>query len=157
LRKYDAEFIVIGGVGAALCGAPITTLDVDVLHRRTPENAERLLKALADLDAIYRMGAYRRIRPNESYLLSPGHQLLLTNQGSLDLLGTVGEGLSYEDMLPHSEEMAIAADVSVRVLNLDKLIELKRQAGRDKDLAVLPVLEAVLKESRRRGQRRGGG
>ena len=39
--------------------------------------------------------------------------------------------------------------VDVPVLRLDKMIELKRQLGRPKDLAVLPVLEATLKERMR--------
>jgi hypothetical protein len=92
-----------------------------------------------------------------SHWKTPEHSLLTTKSGALDSLGSVGQNLSYEDLPPHSEEIAVADGVSVWVLNLETLIKLKREAGRDKDLAVLPVLEAVLKEGRRRGQRRGGG
>jgi hypothetical protein len=41
--------------------------------------------------------------------------------------------------------------LEVRVLQLAKLVELKRQLGRPKDLAVLPLLEATLKERKNRG------
>ena len=47
-----------------------------------------------------------------------------------------------------------AADVGgglvVDVLDLDALIEVKREAGRDKDLATLPVLIRTLEERQRR-------
>jgi hypothetical protein len=39
--------------------------------------------------------------------------------------------------------------VEIRVLDLATLIEVKRRAGRPKDLAVLPVLEATLEERNR--------
>jgi hypothetical protein len=38
LVAHDVEFIVVGGVAAVLQGAPVVTFDLDILHRRTPEN-----------------------------------------------------------------------------------------------------------------------
>jgi predicted nucleotidyltransferase len=64
--------------------------------------------------------------------------------GRLDLLGTIGPGLDYDNLLPHSELMEVELGLTVRVLTLETLIALKEQAGRDKDLAVLPLLRAVL-------------
>ena len=40
-----AEFVLVGGLAAVAQGAPITTYDVDVVQRRTPENVERLAPA----------------------------------------------------------------------------------------------------------------
>jgi hypothetical protein len=37
-----------------LQGAPATTLDLDIVHRRTPENVERLLSVLQLLNAVVR-------------------------------------------------------------------------------------------------------
>jgi len=34
--------------------------------------------------------------------------------------------------------------MSVRVLSLERLIEVKEKAGRDKDIAVLPLLRATM-------------
>jgi hypothetical protein len=44
----------------------------------------------------------------------------------------------------------IEPDLKIRVVNLETLIATKQEAGRDKDLAVLPVLRATLAEIRRR-------
>jgi predicted nucleotidyltransferase len=149
LTEHGVEFIVVGGVSAVLQGAVVYTADVDVVHRRTPENIQRLLRALDVLDAYYRLQPSRRLKPNASHVASPGHQLLTTSAGHLDLLGTIGESLSYEDLVERSEEMPIGEGFRVRVLDLDLLITLKQEAGREKDLAVLPILRRTLEEKRR--------
>jgi hypothetical protein len=132
-----------------LRGAPVTTRDLDVVHRRGSDNVARLLEALEALEATYR-GDARRLRPQESHLVSEGHQLLTTKHGDLDCLGTVGEGQSYEDLLGHASGLEIEDGLVVQVIDLETLIALKEQAGRPKDLAVLPVLRATLAETRRR-------
>jgi hypothetical protein len=82
-------------------------------------------------------------------LLSPGHQLLETIYGDLDRLGTIDGGKGYEDLLDATREIALSAGLQIRVLDLPALIDIKRRAGRPKDIAVLPVLEATLQERQR--------
>ena len=152
LIAAEVELVVVGMAAAILQGAPMLTADIDIVHRRTPENVERLLKVLQSLDAVYR-GDPRKIRPGPSHLLGPGHQLLTTRKGDLDCLGTIGSAgheLGYDDLLPDAIEMDLGEGRRCRVLALAKLIEVKRQAGRPKDLAVLPVLTATLDEINRR-------
>ena len=149
LAGNDVEFIVIGLMAGVLRGAPVMTADLDIVHRRSAENVARLLRVLAGLDAIYRHDP-RRLRPAESHLMGPGHQLLVTTHGDLDCLGTVGEGRSYEDLVERAPELDLGDGLAVRVIDLPTLIELKEQAGRPKDLAVLPVLRATHAESLRR-------
>lgn len=102
LVRNEVEFIVVGMAAGVLQGAPLTTADIDIVHRRTPENVARLLTALGEMKAVYR-GDPRRLAPAESH----------------------------------------------PVLDLATLIDVKRRAGRPKDLAVVPVLEAALDETRR--------
>jgi len=47
--------------------------------------------------------------------------------------------------------MDLAEGVTVRVLGLEPLIEIKRRMGRPKDVAVVPLLEATLDERKKRG------
>ena len=149
LSAKDVEFIVVGMMAGVLRGAPVMTADLDIVHRRSPENVSRLLEVLRDIDAIYRRDP-RQLRPGESHLLSPGHQLLVTTLGDLDCLGTVGTDQTYEDLLPRAPELDLGGGLAVRVIDLPTLIELKEKAGRPKDLAVLPVLRATLAETLRR-------
>lgn len=152
LVKHSVEFIIVGGVGAALRRAPVTTFDLDIVHRIEPANITRLLDALKELDAYYRARPERRLRPNESHLSSPGHQLLMTRFGPLDVLGAIGKGRRYEQLLPHATELETGPGLRVRVLDLATLIAVKEETGQEKDLAVLPILRRVLEESRRQGE-----
>jgi predicted nucleotidyltransferase len=148
LLEHKVEFIVVGGVCAALQGAPITTFDLDIVHRRSAKNLTRLLAALRELDAHYREHRTRKIRPKLSHLSSPGHQLLETEYGPMDVLGSIEDELSYEDLLPDTFEFR-SKGMKVRLLNLEKLVELKEKSHRDKDKAVLPILRRTLRAKRK--------
>ena len=124
----------------------MSTSDVDIVHRRTPENIDRLLLVLAELEAVYRF-APRRLSPSASHLLGPGHQLLSTKYGRLDCLGTIDGDKTYDDLLASSSPLPIEGQSPLRVLELSALIAIKQRAGRPKDLAVIPYLEATLEET----------
>jgi hypothetical protein len=141
--------MVVGGLAAVLNGAPVNTFDIDLVHSRNDTNIARLLEVLEELDAVYRIQPERRIRPSASHLTSAGHQNLLTRFGWLDLLGTIGRSLSYEDLLPHSVEMDVGEGIVVKVLDLETLIAIKEDLGGEKDRAVLPVLRRTLEEKRK--------
>jgi len=149
LAAHEVEFVVVGMTAGVLHGAPVTTVDLDVVHRRSRENVERLLRVLAELDAVYRHDP-RQLRPRESHLVGPGHQLLTTTYGDLDCLGTIDQDRGYEELLDQTVEMELAGGRTIRVLSLPALIEAKERSGRPKDLAVLPVLRAALDETKRR-------
>jgi hypothetical protein len=56
-----------------LQGAPISTNDLDIVHRRTPENVARLLEVLLHLDATMRYDFARRgLRPTAEMLAGKG-------------------------------------------------------------------------------------
>lgn len=145
LAKHEVDFIVVGGVCAVLHGAPVTTFDIDMVHSRAPENLDRLISALQELDAYYRGHEDQRLTPDLSHLSSPGHQLLVSKFGPLDLLGTIGSGHGYEDLFEHTVELE-AGGLLLRILTLERLIEIKEETGSDKDKAVLPVLRRTLEE-----------
>lgn len=148
LSQHGVEFLIVGGLSAVIQGVPVTTLDVDVVHRRTPENVERLLEALEALSAASRLDA-RGLRPSSSHLLSPGHELLKTRYGLLDLLGELSGGLDYEALYARCDEVELAG-MKLRVLRLEALLEIKRATGRPKDQLVIPLIEHTLAERDRR-------
>jgi hypothetical protein len=149
LSGHDVEFVIVGGVGAVLQGAPVSTFDLDIVHSRDERNVTRLVSALKALHAFYRGRGDRRITPGPEQIASAGHQLLMTDAGPLDVLGSVGDDLGYSDLLPDSVELELSEDSSVHVLSLRALIGLKEKLGRDKDLAVLAVLRRTLAEQNR--------
>ena len=143
LNQNEVEYIVVGGVAAVIHGAPITTFDLDVLVRVAPDNAERLLEALTKLDARYREHQ-ATLKPTRQDILAGGHMLLMTRSGPLDVLGFVGEGRRFEDLLSASSEIGMTVG-KFRALDLDELIRQKKILGRPKDRAVAELLEEVLR------------
>ena len=152
LRDYEIEFIIVGGLAAVLNGAPIQTFDIDVVYSLQPANIDHIGACLEFLDAVFRIQPERRMHPTRSHLAAGGHLNLITRFGPLDLLGTIGQGLGYSELLPESNEMDIGQGIRVRVLNLETIIAVKEQLASEKDLAVLPVLRRTLSESRQRGR-----
>jgi predicted nucleotidyltransferase len=64
------------------------------------------------------------------------------------LLGEVTGGGAYNDLLAFSEELTVFG-AKCRFVTLGRLIQLKRAAGRPKDLEVLAELQALLDERRK--------
>jgi hypothetical protein len=62
---------------------------------------------------------------------------------ALDLLAEMSGIGGYDQIVANAEEMDVAGK-RVKVLALAALVRTKRAAGRPKDLAALPVLEATL-------------
>jgi len=149
LREQQIEFILVGGLAAVLQGVPLNTYDIDIVHSREAGNIDLLLPVLDSLDAVFRIQPSRRLKPNASHLSGRGHVNLLTRLGNLDLLCTIGDGLTYEDLLPDSVELDLGDGLRIRVLRLEKLIELKAALGGEKDRAMLPLLRRALEEKRR--------
>lgn len=65
--------------------------------------------------------------------------------GNVDLLGEVSGGGSFEQLLPHAEKKS-AFGVEFLSVSLEKLIALKRAAGRPKDFEMVAKLEAARQE-----------
>ncbi|MCK6536547.1 MAG: hypothetical protein L6Q84_26550 [Polyangiaceae bacterium] len=146
LCRHRVEFIVVGMTAGVLQGAPLSTFDLDIVYSRAGENLPRLLAALREVGAEFKHAGGRHIAPNESHLESPGHKLLETALGELDVLGTIDMNLGYQELL--SDCVTLRLDgFEVRVLSLRRLIEVKERAGRPKDLAAVPVLRSTLERS----------
>lgn len=146
LCDAGVEFIIVGGAAAVLQGAPITTVDLDIVHRRTPENVARLLEVLLGLDATMRYDLARRgLRPTAEMLSGRGQINLSTSLGPLDPLCELDAGQGYDELLVHSQPVNAEGRL-LRVLDLPTLIAVKTKAGRPKDRMVLPLLIATLQE-----------
>lgn len=147
--KHQAEFIVIGGVCGVLHGSTLATKDLDIVHHRTEENLSRLLTALQELHAYYRGRGGQRLAPRKEWLAADGPNLLRTRLGDLEL-GTVSPSRGYDELLPHTELFPITEEVKVPILDLPTLIQVKQEAGRDKDKLAVIMLKATLAEKQKR-------
>lgn len=144
--KGKAKFIIIGGVAAVVHGAARATFDLDVVYSRDPDNIIHLVETLAPYSP------YLRDAPDglpfifDQKTVQSGLNFTLTTQlGNLDLLGEVVGGGTYEDLLPYSQKIEVFG-VRCFCLGIERLIRVKRAAGRPKDFEVVAELETILEE-----------
>jgi len=150
LAASGADFLLVGGLAAVAQGAPLTTIDVDVVHRRDADNVERLLAFLGSVDARYRgRPAGQVLRPTRQALLGEGHQLLVTDLGPLDVLGVIEGGRDYLSLLPEAVTVQVEGQ-PVKVVRLEALADLKRGAAGAKEKLVLAILEDTIRQRRGR-------
>jgi hypothetical protein len=159
LRSYRVRFVLVGGVAAVVEGAPVSTFDVDIVHARDRRNVARLVAALHELGARYRVRPELRREPTAEPLLGDGHHLLTTRYGPLDVLGIVGRGRDFDHLIDKTRRRRLGR-FFVQVLTLEAQIAIKEELGFPKDRAVLPTLRETLSvrraRARRRRRKRGG-
>lgn len=140
------DYIIVGGVAASLHGALRTTLDLDIVYARTPENIERLAAALAPYHPYLRGAPKGLPFTLDAATIARGLNFaLVTTLGDLDLLGEVTGGGGFGELAASAQPVRID-DFECRLVSLPMLIRLKRAAGRGKDREALAELEALLEE-----------
>ena len=143
LVKAEIEFILVGGLAAVVQGAPITTMDVNIVHRRSSENISKLFQFLKSIDAIYRRPDDKIIWPTEKDF--SGYALFSTRLGPLDVLAFIEEGKNYEDLINYTIDIPFRGHI-IRVLNISTLIKLKKTSKDPKEKQRLLVLEETLRQ-----------
>jgi hypothetical protein len=148
LRTAEVRFVVVGGVAAAAHGSAHVTNDLDICYDDTSPNVGRLARLLASWSAYP-----RGVDPGLPFFMDERQfrttpvMTLSTSEGDIDVLDRVAGVGMYADAVAHSVEFD-AFDVRFAALDLPSLIRAKRAAGRPKDIAQVPELEALLAMSR---------
>jgi predicted nucleotidyltransferase len=141
LHERRLEAVLIGNAAAAMHGAPVTTLDFDFMFRDTPTNLRKLKAVAADLHAMI-------LRP--FYPVSRLYRVVDDDSGlQANFMPQIHGVRSFEDLRSRSVERDVDG-LLLRVASLDDIIASKKAAGRDRDKAVLPILEKTLKSIRKR-------
>jgi hypothetical protein len=143
LTQNNVSFVIVGAVAAAAHGSAHVTRDLDICYERTAKNFERLAAALAPLHPALRDAPPGILFRWEAATVRQGMNLtLVTDVGEVDLSGELAGVGAYEEASRGSLRTELYG-VNIQVASLDVLIASKRAAGRPKDLAVLPELEAL--------------
>jgi hypothetical protein len=136
LRQEGIDCILIGAMAAIRQGAPLMTVDYDFWVRLPERQYVRLLSIVQCQGGT--------IRARTLYELSDGTQVNAIFQP---------DGLrSFQTEWKHCSVGRLEG-VPLRILPLPRVIASKRAAGRDKDVAVLPILERTLRLAKRLSKR----
>jgi hypothetical protein len=129
----EVRFLVVGAYALAAHGRPRATGDIDVWVDAAPENAARVMRALAAFGAPL-SGV------SQADFESPGVTYQIgVPPGRIDIL-TELTGLRFAQAWPDRMSHTFA-DVSVDVIGRAAFIQNKRATGRLKDLADVEELE----------------
>ncbi|MFO0759853.1 MAG: hypothetical protein U0359_25435 [Byssovorax sp.] len=130
LAEHHLEGILIGNAGAALQGAPVTTMDLDFFFRDTPTNRRKLRAVARALGASI-------LRPY--YPVSSLFRVVRDDDGmQLDFLPAAHGIRSFEALRSRASQVDLGG-APLLAADLADIIRSKRGAGRPRDLAVLSV------------------
>ena len=142
LHEHRLEAVLIGNAAAAVHGAPVTTLDFDFMFRDTPTNMRKLKAIATDLRATI-------LRP--FYPVSKLYRVVNEDSGlQADFMPVIHGVRSFEGLRSRADARDIDG-LRLLVASLDDIIASKKAAGRDRDKAVLSILEQTQKSARKRG------
>lgn len=135
LADAAAEFVVVGGHAVAFHGHPRATKDLDVLVRATPENAEKVYRALAAFGA-----------PLASFTVGPADftsydgvlQIGLPPR-RIDILNRA-DGISFDEAVAEGASFVLEGR-TIPVIGRAALLRNKRASGRAQDLADVEALD----------------
>jgi hypothetical protein len=149
LNQHDVEYVVFGSFAGRLQGAPLETVDVDIVPRASEENLQRLCDALNSLNPRWRVDDVSGGLKIDGERVEPRHIRgssvaigLVTNEGLIDI---VLEPKGYEVGYHSLTGAALTVDIDgtpVRVGALSDLIHSKELLDHDKDREHLPLLRA---------------
>jgi hypothetical protein len=150
LHDSHVDFVIAGGVAAALHGGTRVTFDIDIVPNLAPESW------VAAVDLLWSLGArpripepLERIRDVEQIKRWRSEKAMLalnfrTPDGGTEVDLLVGESDDFEALRQRAAKVTVERRTFF-VASIDDLIEMKRRAGRPQDLLDIAQLEDIKK------------
>jgi hypothetical protein len=144
LADAEAEFVVVGGLAVNAWGVVRGTKDVDVVVAPDFDNLKRVAEVAVEAGGRVQRGeALLGSAISIASALASGEQVAIeTDLGRLDVVQGLDGVPSYADLRSRATEAEILG-VAVAVCSIEDLKEMKRFAGRTRDLADLEDLDAA--------------
>ncbi|MDQ6623770.1 MAG: hypothetical protein M3Y86_09860 [Verrucomicrobiota bacterium] len=150
LNEADVSFLLVGGLAVVEHGYGRNTFAVDLVVRLTPDSVVRAFAALA------RIGYQPKVPITPEEFAHPEKRRHLIEEKGMKVLNFwsdqhretpldifVTEPFDFMSEYRQSEEREVAPGVVVRVVSLQTLFAMKREANRPKDLADLDELSLL--------------
>lgn len=144
LNEAEVRFVVVGGLALGAWGVVRGTKDVDVVVAPDAENLDRVASvAVAARGHVQAGEAFLGSQPSIAAQLRGGEQVAIeTELGRLDIVQGLDGVPEYEELRARATETDVLG-VTVAVCSVEDLREMKRVAGRTRDLADLEDLDAA--------------
>ncbi len=133
LNRFEAKYMVVGGYAVMLYTEPRFTKDLDIWVESTPDNAQKVFRALAEFGApLAGMNPSEFAQPDVIYQLG-------MPPSRIDVLTSI-TGVVFADAWGR-KTVASFGDLQAFFLNATDLIQNKRATGRPTDLLDCARLE----------------
>ena len=148
LHDHHVDFVIVGGVAAALHGSPRVTFDLDVVPSLAPDSWSAAVELLWSLGARPRIPEpLDRIRDVEQVRRWQHEKGMLalnfrTPDGSTEVDLLVSESHQFEGLRQRAAKVTIGARTFL-VASIDDLISMKERAGRPQDLLDVAKLKDI--------------
>lgn len=149
LIQNNVDCVLVGGYAAVVHGSATVTRDLDVCLDFQPDNIQKLLKALENINPCARAGSGMISLFDYSIerLSQLNNLYIKTDLGKLDLLGLITGVGSYADVKKHSIKIDLFG-LPCHVLDIDSLIKAKQAVGRPKDQQMVLELKIILEKTK---------
>ena len=125
--QHDVEYVLVGGFAVNYYGYVRTTQDIDLLVFPKPDNARRVMAALADF-GFGSAGISTTLFEHEGSAVHLGAE-----PNRIDLLTSL-KGVRNADVFEGAQEIELEG-ARVRIISLEHLVVSKRASDRARDLA----------------------
>jgi len=148
LVAAEVRFVLVGGLAVSAWGVVRGTRDVDIVPDPDPKNLEQLAQLAIELGGRVQMAEAMIGSPDSinALLLNGERAMIETELGSLDVVHGLDGVAPYEELRARAV-IAQILGVEVSICSLEDLREMKRAAGRARDIADLEDLDSVDEEA----------
>ena len=150
LHDHQADFVIVGGVAAALHGSTRVTFDLDIVPSLDPASWVSLIDLLWSLGARPRipepLERIRDVQSIRSWRTEKGMLALnfRTPDGSTEVDLLVSESDDFENLRQRAARVTIESRTFF-VASIDDLIAMKEQSGRPQDFLDIAQLQDIKK------------
>jgi hypothetical protein len=148
LNQAQVRYLVVGGIAVIAHGYQRLTTDVDLVIHLIPENLVSAMEALSGLGYRPKVPVqameFADQAKREFWMKDKGmvvFQLVSDDFRWEPIDVFVQEPFPFEEVYARAQWFPICADVSIPIVPKKELFEMKRAAGRDKDLVDIRELE----------------
>ena len=148
LHDHRVDFVIVGGVAAALHGGSRVTFDLDVVPSLAPDSWQSAVDLLWGLGARPRIPEpVERIREVEHIRRWRREKNMLalnfrTSDGATEVDLLVGESDAFDELKQRAVEVTVDQRTFF-VASIDDLISMKQRAGRPQDLLDIAELRRI--------------
>ena len=152
LNKLEIDYLVVGGLAVNLFGVPRLTYDIDLMIHLESENIKKLVSKLTQW-------GYKPKVPIDPFEIADEvkRNLWISNKGlkafnfysehlpvgDIDII--IDSPIPYRDLKERAVKIQIQ-DVTIPVVSIQDLIELKLRSGRKQDLSDVEYLKIIMEK-----------